>query len=310
MEKKKSFWLIILFAVIVYLIMGIYANFSDLLAALEKFNWIFLPVMLILVTTGYFVRFIKWNFFLKNVDVHLPLKENLFVFFSGLSMIITPGKAGEIWKGWLIKEINGENLSKTIPVVIVDRITDVIGLIILSLMGIIYYKSGISILLALVILFAVFIVAIKSERVSKKLISILESRTGKYSGDIKNMHQSFQKSLDWKYLTGMSILSIIAWFLECLAIFFVIYGFGESIGIVLSTFVFSFASLAGAVSLIPGGLGVAEATLSGLLVIFGLPSSIAVGAALIMRFGTLWYGAILGFLVYVLFRKKVMKPKT
>lgn len=306
---KNRFWLIILFAVAVYLLMGVYANFSDLLNALEEFNWIFLPVMLVLVSAGYFIRFIKWNFFLKNVDVHLPIKENLFVFFSGLSMIITPGKAGEIWKGWLIKEINGENLSKTIPVVIVDRITDVMGLIILSLVGIFYYKSGANLLIILIIIFGVFIAAIKSKKVSNRLISILEGRAGKYSLDIKDMHQSFQKSLSWKYLIGNSALSVLAWFMECLAIFLVIYGFGESIGIVISTFIFSFASLAGAVSLIPGGLGVAEATLSGFMVLFGLSSSIAVGAAMIMRLGTLWYGAILGFLVYIIFRKRIIKPK-
>jgi glycosyltransferase 2 family protein len=307
--EKNRFWLIILFAVVVYLLMGVYANFSDLLTALEKFNWIFLPIMLILVTTGYLIRFVKWNFFLKNVGVHLPLKENLFVFFSGLSMIITPGKAGEIWKGWLIKEINGENLSKTIPVIIVDRMTDVLGLIILSLLGIFYYKSGINILILLIILFGVFIAAIKSQRISGRLISILEGRAGKYSLDIKDMHQSFQKSLDWKYLIGNSIISVLAWFMECIAIFLVIYGFGESISIILSTFIFSFASLAGALSLIPGGLGIAEATLSGLLVLFGLSSTIAVGTALIMRLVTLWYGAILGFLVYILFRKRILKPK-
>ncbi|MCE5213299.1 MAG: flippase-like domain-containing protein [Methanobacterium sp.] len=305
--EKNRFWLIILFAVVIYLLMGIYANFNDLLAALEKFNWIYLPLILLLVTLGYFIRFIKWNFFLRNVDVHLPLKENLFVFFSGLSMIITPAKAGEIWKGWLIKEINGASLSKTIPVVIVDRITDVIGLIILSLLGIFYYKSGVNLLLILVVIFALFILAIKSEKISQHLISILEKRAGKYSGNIKDMHQNFQKSLNWKYLLGNSIISVLAWFTECLAIFLVIYGFGENIGIVLSTFVFSFASLAGAVSLIPGGLGVAEATLSGLLVIFGLSSTIAVGAALIMRFATLWYGAILGFLIYITFNKRIIK---
>lgn len=308
--EKNRFWLIILFAVIVYLLMGVYANFGELLTSLEKFNWIFLPVMLILVTTGYFVRFIKWNFLLRNADIHLPLKENLFVFFSGLSMIITPGKAGEIWKGWLIKEINGESLSKTIPVVIVDRITDVIGLIILSLLGIFYYESGVNLLLLLVILSGAFIMTIKSERISRPLINLLERRAGKYSGSVKDMHQTFENSLKWRYLVGMSIISVFAWFLECLAIFFVIFGFGESIGIVLSTFLFSFASLAGAVSLIPGGLGVAEATLSGLLIIFGLSSSIAIGAALIMRFGTLWYGAILGFLVYILFNHRIMKPKS
>jgi uncharacterized protein (TIRG00374 family) len=301
---KGKFWLIILFAVVVYLIMGVYANFGNLLLALEKFNWIYLPLMIILVTLAYFVRFIKWNFFLRNVDVYLPLKQNLFVFFSGLSMTITPAKAGEIWKGWLIREINGENLSNTVPVVIVDRVTDVIGLIILSLTGILYYKSGIYVLLILVILFAAFIIAIKSEPISNRLISILETRAGRYSGDIKDMHETFKRSLASKYLVGMSLLAVLAWFLECLSIFFVIQGFGQSISLVLSVFLYSFASIVGAVSLIPGGLGVAEATLSGLLVIFGFSSSIAVGAALIIRLGTLWYGAILGFLIYSIFKKK------
>ena len=284
--------------------MGVYANFGNLLLALEKFNWIYLPLMIILVTLAYFVRFIKWNFFLRNVDVYLPLKQNLFVFFSGLSMTITPAKAGEIWKGWLIREINGENLSNTVPVVIVDRVTDVIGLIILSLTGILYYKSGIYVLLILVILFAAFIIAIKSEPISNRLISILETRAGRYSGDIKDMHETFKRSLASKYLVGMSLLAVLAWFLECLSIFFVIQGFGQSISLVLSVFLYSFASIVGAVSLIPGGLGVAEATLSGLLVIFGFSSSIAVGAALIIRLGTLWYGAILGFLIYSIFKKK------
>lgn len=307
---KGRFWLIILFAVIVYLLMGIYANFGNLLSALEKFNWIFLPVMIALVTLAYFVRFIKWNFFLRNVGVHLPLKENLFVFFSGLSMTITPAKAGEIWKGWLIREINGENLSKTVPVVIVDRVTDVIGLVVLSLSGILFYKSGISVLVILIVLFALFLVAIKSKTISGRLISLLEGRASKYNIDIKDAHQSFQKCIESKYLVGTSVLAVIAWFIECLAIYFVILGFGESINLVLSVFLYSFSSILGALSFIPGGLGVAEASLSGLLVLFGLSSSIAVGAALIMRFGTLWYGAILGFLVYLIFNKRIMNPKS
>ena len=123
------------------------------------------------------------------------------------------------------------------------------------------------------------------------------------------MHETFKRSLASKYLVGMSLLAVVAWFLECLSIFFVIQGFGQSISLVLSVFLYSFASIVGAVSLIPGGLGVAEATLSGLLVIFGFSSSIAVGAALIIRLGTLWYGAILGFLIYTIFKNKFINSQ-
>lgn len=303
---KNKIWLIIVFAVVVYIIMGIYADFGNLLSAIERFNWTFALIMIILITAAYFIRFLKWNFFLKSVGVHLKLKDNLFVFFSGLGMTITPAKVGEIWKGWLIKDINGESLSKTVPVVITDRVTDLMGLIILSLLGILYYKSGISILIALILIFIGFFAAIRSEKISGKIISMLENRAGKYSKDIKTMHATFLQLMNPKNMTLMSFLSAFAWFFECLALFLVIVGFGQSLSLILSTFVFSFASLVGAVSMIPGGLGIAEATISGMLQYFGLTSVDSIGVAIIIRFGTLWYGAILGFLVYFIFRKRII----
>ncbi|MGB9937686.1 MAG: lysylphosphatidylglycerol synthase transmembrane domain-containing protein [Methanobacterium sp.] len=306
MAKNRA-WLIILFAVAVYLIMGIYADFDNLLFDIKQFNWMFFVIMIILTTMAYFIRFIKWNFFLKSIGVNLNLKDNLFVFFSGLGMIITPAKVGEIWKGWLIRDINGESLSKTVPVVIIDRVTDLIGLIILSALGILYYKEGSYILLILIVMFIGFFAAIKSKKISSKIISILENRAGKYSKDVKSMHMTFEELMSPKNMTLMSFLSAFAWFFECLALFFVIIGFGESISVLISTFVFSFASLAGAVSMIPGGLGVAEATFSGLLQYFGLTATVSVGVAIIIRFGTLWYGAILGFSIYLIFRKKIIK---
>ena len=305
MENNKV-WLVILFAVVVYLVMGIYADFGSLLIAIEKFNWIFIPLMLILVLIAYFIRFLKWSLFLKSADVHLKLKDNLFVFFSGMGMIITPAKVGEIWKGWLIRDINGEKLSKTVPVVITDRVTDVIGLVILSLLGIFYYKNGIYILIILLLIFVGFFIALKSEKISGKMISILEKRAGKYSKDIKTMHTTFLQLMSPKNMVGLSFLSAFAWFFECLALYFVIIGFGQSLSVILSTFVFSFASLVGAISMIPGGLGVAEATLSGMLQYFGLTSVDSIGAAMIIRFGTFWFGAVLGFSVHFIFKKRIM----
>jgi uncharacterized protein (TIRG00374 family) len=303
MEKNSKVWLIILFAVVVYLLMGIYADFGKLASAMKDFRWTFLLVLFALTTTNYLFRFIKWDFFLKRAGVHLDLKDNLFVFFSGLAMIITPGKIGEIWKGWLIRDINGEELSKTVPVVIVERITDVLGLAILSLFGVLHYKQGIYLILVLLLLFSIFFAAVKSRTTSTWIISKLESKTEKYAENIKTMHRTFEATMEPKGLLEMSLLSAFAWFFECLGMYIVILGFNQSINITLATFIFSFASLAGAVSMIPGGLGVAEATISGLLQFFCSTPAISVGIAIIVRFGTLWYGAIMGMSVYLVFRR-------
>jgi uncharacterized membrane protein YbhN (UPF0104 family) len=61
--------------------------------------------------------------------------------------------------------------------------------------------------------------------------------------------------------------------------------------------------------MVPGGLGVAEATISGLLQFFGLTSALSVGIAIIVRLGTLWYGAIMGLSIYLLFKKSIEKSQ-
>lgn len=304
MEINKI-WLVLIFAIVVYVILGVYADFGNLLLALESFDWKYIIILLSLTTLSYLIRFLRWNFFLKGVGVNLNLKDNLFIYLSGLSMTITPAKAGEIWKGWLIKDINGDSLSKTVPVVISDRLTDMLALVIFSLLGILYYKQGAFVIITILILFGGFLIAVRTETVSNRLISILEKRAGKYSKDVKSMHITFKETLTPKKLIITTGLGLMAWFMECMGLYLTIIGFGDHIGIIVSTFTFSFASLAGALSLIPGGLGVAEATLSGLLQFFGLTATISVGAAIIIRFSTLWYGTFLGIIVYLLGKSRI-----
>lgn len=307
--EKNRFWLVLIFAVVVYVVMGVYADLGDLLTALESFDWRFIILLLGLTTLGYLIRFVRWDYFLRGVGVKLNIRDNLFVYISGLSMTITPAKAGEIWKGWLIRDINGESLSKTVPVVISDRLTDILALVFLSLLGILYYKQGAYILVTILILFAGFVLAVRSEAVSNILIRVLEKRAGKYSKDVESMHQTFKETLTPKKLVVTTVLGLMAWFMECLALYLAVAGFGDHLGMVVSTFTFSFASLAGALSMIPGGLGVAEATLSGLLQFFGLTATLSVGVAIIIRFATLWYGTFLGLAVYLLGKSRIIGEK-
>jgi uncharacterized protein (TIRG00374 family) len=305
--EKNRFWLILIFAVVVYVVMGVYADLGDLLTALESFDWKFIILLLGLTTLGYLIRFVRWDYFLRGVGVKLNMRDNLFVYISGLSMTITPAKAGEIWKGWIIRDINGESLSKTVPVVISDRLTDIFALVFLSLLGILYYRQGTYIIVAILILFGVFVLAVRSEAVSNMLIRVLEKRAGKYSKDVESMHQTFKETLTPKKLVVTTVLGLMAWFMECLALYLAILGFGDHLGMVVSTFTFSFASLAGALSMIPGGLGVAEATLSGLLQFFGLTATLSVGVAIVIRFATLWYGTFLGLAVYLLGKSGIIQ---
>lgn len=122
----------------------------------------------------------------------------------------------------------------------------------------------------LIFIFLSFIVIIKSKTISNKTILKLETKMSKYIENIKTIHETFEILVDSKGLIGISLLSAFGWFFECLCLYIIVIGFGEYINIPLSMFIYSFASLAGVASMIPGGLGIAEGTIYGLLIFFEL----------------------------------------
>ena len=100
------------------------------------------------------------------------------------------------------------------------------------------------------------------------------------------------------------VLSLAAWFCECYAFYLVLEGLALKITLFQATFVYAFATLVGAVSMLPGGLGATEGSMTGLLVVlFHETRSGAVAATLIVRLCTLWYAVLLGGLALIVTQK-------
>src|SRR5690606_40960118 len=88
-----------------------------LIFVFKKFNWVFLPLILLLTLCNYFARFLKWQYYLKILDVKIKLIDSISIFFSGFVMSITPGKMGELLKSYLVKEVTNTPISKTAPII-------------------------------------------------------------------------------------------------------------------------------------------------------------------------------------------------
>lgn len=97
-------------------------------------------------------------------------------------------------------------------------------------------------------------------------------------------------------------ISFISWAGECVAFFLILIGLGLEPTpelLLLATFILAVSSLVGGISLLPGGLGVADASVAGMLLLLvnddALTRSVAVAATLLIRFATLWFAVIIGF---------------
>jgi uncharacterized protein (TIRG00374 family) len=101
----------------------------------------------------------------------------------------------------------------------------------------------------------------------------------------------------------------VAWFAECLAFFIVILGLGIPASgplLLQATFIYAIASLLGAISFLPGGLGATEGTMAILLTeLSGLEKDPAIAATLLARFATLWFAVLLGIVALLLIQRRL-----
>ena len=100
--------------------------------------------------------------------------------------------------------------------------------------------------------------------------------------------------------------SIIAWFAECLAFYLLLTALDTGLPLASVTFVYAFATLVGALSFLPGGLGGFEVVALILLGARGIDLGTAVFATSVIRLTTLWFSVAVGsfLLSYLLFNRE------
>jgi uncharacterized protein (TIRG00374 family) len=92
---------------------------------------------------------------------------------------------------------------------------------------------------------------------------------------------------------------VIYWLIESIGVYFVIVSFGfDSINYFDVVSIYSSSLILGAASFIPGGIGVTEGSLIGLLNYQGIPLSTSFVLVVFIRFFTLWYSVIVGFIAF------------
>jgi uncharacterized protein (TIRG00374 family) len=270
------------------------ADLAATLDALARFRWRLGPLIVLAVLANWALRFAKWHFYLRCLDVRLAWGPSLRVFLAGFTMAISPGKLGEVLKAVLVRDLVGTPVSLTASVVMAERLTDVAGLVALGALGVTALPRGPLLLggIALVLLGA--LVALRTRAIGRRARRLIP---GRLVEPVRLFVHSGRALLSTRALAVAVALSILSWFLESLAFTLIVRGVDVALPLRATTFVYAFAQLAGAVSMLPGGLGVAEGSLTGLLVGLGTPLPEAAAATLLVRTVTLWFAVGLGVVV-------------
>ena len=219
-------------------------------------------------------------------------------------MVVTPGKAGEVWKAWFLRDLRGVPVNQTASVVGAERVTDLIALAAFAFLGLFLYQRSSVVLIGVIVLFLLGISLLQWRTFCLRVLGWVETLPviGSYATELEDFYENTYTLFQMRPLSIAVLISLVARGLEGVALWVVLSGFSEQATLFTALFVFGLGSVVGAASLLPGGLAAAEASMVGLLVAFGYTQTIAVSATVIIRVGTLWYGVILGTCVFVVYR--------
>jgi glycosyltransferase 2 family protein len=293
-------WVVIAIAVgsLVYLVASLWAGFDKIGEELASFRWSCFFIAIGLTLVNYILRFVKWHYFIRRLGVDIPWTENAWTFVSGFSMAISPGKAGEVLKSYVIRARTGVPMATTIPAVITERLTDALAMLLLAAIGVTMHAAE-QLHYVVIPTLAAFagIGVLLHERSSLALIGLIGRlpKLEKLTPKLIEMYRAMRTCVAPISLVWTIFLSFIAWGAECVAYKVVFDGLGVDAPLDICLFLYSFATIAGS-AVVPGGIGVADGALGAGALHFMpyITEGQAVASALIVRIATMWFGVGLG----------------
>ncbi len=299
--------LVTLLGVLLYGIFVVFTGLNRMGATLAEFRGVAFAAALGLACSNYLLRFGKWQYYLARLGITgIPFADSLLVYLTGFVLTITPGKVGEVFKSAVLAKTHGVPVSRTAPIVVADRLTDAIGIVLLIVLGSAWFEGGLPWAIAGAVAITFALVFVVWPRPGEWLCARLESRGGRLGGVVPQLRASLTSL---RVVAGPSallvptLLSVVAWGAEGLALYVLLRGFGQHVSLPSSVFFYSTATLAGALVPIPGGLGLVEGMLrESLLRLGGVTEGAATASMILVRLATLWWAVLVGFVALFLLR--------
>jgi uncharacterized protein (TIRG00374 family) len=300
-------------AIALYALLAVLVGWRDLSRHLALFPWSYAVPLAALSLTNYLLRFWRWEFYLRTLKIVIPRRDSLAIFFATFVMVITPGKLGEAFKAALLWEKHAVPLSLGLPVILAERLFDLLAVSALACLGLLFWSGG-TVAGATIPLVALFLLgalmAVRNSRLRRWLLT-RAARTRhlrKHQLGLEEALQTLSRLLTGRGCAGSTALSLLAWFCECLSLALVCRALGHSLTVTDAIFVYAVGTLVGSLTFLPGGLGGTEGTLIWLLSQRGIATDLAAVMALVVRIATLWLAVAIGLVALAAGRHLLIRP--
>lgn len=305
--RRKTLYSLV-FALLVYVALALYSDWGQLTSELKSFPWHYLVPVLALTLVNYAGRCLRWHWYLRLLGCPIRFYDSVRTFGVGMLMVMTPGKAGEFLKPYMVKNLTGTPMSVTSPIIVAERMLDGMAMLILAAAGIFFFPNTTARWVAAILLTSslLFIIGVQIRPLALWGLGIGARMPlmKRFTGNLYTLYESTRTIFGLRNLLIALAIGVVCWGAEGIAYYIVLQGFGAPANgdtLLIAIFIFCISSVIGAVFAMPGGLGGVEGSLVALtLQLMAFSTAQATAAALLIRFCTLWFGVSIGVVSFLL----------
>ena len=251
--------------------LGLYFSFrnielNNLVKSFETINyfWIFVATILLILYT--YLRSIRWRlllFSLKPVSIKDLFASNMVGYFGNS---ILPFKMGEILRGYAISKNNDLKTSTVLGSIVLERVCDLGGLLLLLMIVALFYSFPYDIELSLIlsagvillILILLWLISFKKEFIMNKIkgTQLMDFKTViSFIKTLSSFSKGFSSLDSFRSFIFVSLLTVISWFILYLVTYYTLISLNLRIGWIEIAVVLLLTSMAMSVPAAPGAIG-------------------------------------------------------
>jgi glycosyltransferase 2 family protein len=285
----------------------VFLNPARVGSALEHFQLLLIAPIVLLSVVVYILQGIRWHYLLTDVGTRLRMRDTILINLAGQTITaIVP--LGDLTRAAFASTADGTDFGTVAATVTVQELSYMLWLILSALPAILALGYGLAAVVPVAVGIALIVVVLTVSPVFCAFHNLVSHIPflNKLLPAIDELQQETSALLHRTDALALSVLDAARVVVAVTTFWLVLQGLEPGrIGWWQAAFVLALATVGGAVSLIPGGVGANEASVAALLIFLGFDAGSAGAAAIIQRGLMTGLSLILGFGAYALINKRL-----
>lgn len=257
-----------------------------------------IPVVACFAFASYLARYVRWHRLLARAGSRTSFGQGLLAYLAGFAFTATPGKVGELVRVRYL-QWQGVPPSTVFAAFVFERACDLVVVLVIAATAIPRRDLFVA-LCGFVLLAVVAIVWLGRQGRTLTNVAVALRRRGlrRVARLVRVLRDGLVGCRVWFNANDLPmslVTGLVAWVITALAFVWLIGRLGIVVPPGLAFAIYPIAMLAGAASMLPGGIGTTEATIVVLLTSAGVAPEAGALAAIGIRLATLWFAVLCGF---------------